>query len=255
MITRVWHGWTGKGHADDYERLLRGQIFPAIAAREVEGYRGIDLLRRDADDEVEFGTIMWFDSLDAVREFAGDDYEAAYVPTEARALLSRFDERSQHFAVRAQLRYGSASSAGQVGTSASVRPGIGAVIVNGSGKILLHKRVTSGGWAPPSGRVEAGESILRALHREIREETQTTVTVERLIGIYSEPDEQLVQYPQLTTHFVTTVFLCRHESGPLRGSGEGSEWRWCAPDDLPRPLLSYAERWIDDAFQDDLVIR
>ena len=63
-------------------------------------YQGIDLLRRDLGDEVEFVTIMWFDSIDAVRTFAGEDYEAAVVPPKARALLSRFDARSQHYEVR-----------------------------------------------------------------------------------------------------------------------------------------------------------
>jgi antibiotic biosynthesis monooxygenase (ABM) superfamily enzyme len=76
---------------------------PAHNNRHIRGYRGIDLLRRNIGDEVEFITIMWFDSIQAVREFAGDDYEKAVVPPEALALLSRFDERSQHYEVKAEL--------------------------------------------------------------------------------------------------------------------------------------------------------
>lgn len=103
MIARIWHGWTAPSSADAYETLLRGEILFAIQDRRLEGYRGIQLGRRDAGDEVEFVTIMWFDSLDAVRAFAGDDYELAVVPAKARALLSRFDARSQHYEVRAEL--------------------------------------------------------------------------------------------------------------------------------------------------------
>lgn len=99
MICRIWHGWTPPGRADAYERLLREEIFTGIAARAIPGYRGIHLLRRDGPTESEFVTEMWFDSLDAVRAFAGDDHEAAVVPVAARQLLSRFDARSAHYEV------------------------------------------------------------------------------------------------------------------------------------------------------------
>lgn len=100
MISRIWHGWTTPRNADAYEALLREEIFVGIRGREIHGFRGIQLLRRALGDEVEFVTIMRFASLDAVREFAGEDYEAAVVPPKARALLARFDERSQHYEVR-----------------------------------------------------------------------------------------------------------------------------------------------------------
>lgn len=109
MIARVWHGWTAPENADAYERLLKEEIFPGIAAREVAGYLGIDLLRRpggqDAEGHVEFVTIMWFTGWDAVRGFAGDDPEAAYVPPRARELLARWDQRSGHFEVRDRRSY------------------------------------------------------------------------------------------------------------------------------------------------------
>ena len=100
MIGRIWRGWTTPGNADAYERLLRSEIFSGIEERRIPGYRGIDLLRREVEDTVEFVTIMWFDSLDAVREFAGTDHELAVVPARARALLLRFDQRSAHYDVR-----------------------------------------------------------------------------------------------------------------------------------------------------------
>jgi len=99
MISRIWHGWTTPKNADAYEALLREEIFVGIQNRQIAGYRRIHLLRRDAGAEVEFVTIMWFDSLDAVRTFAGDDYEVAVVPPKARQLLSRFDARSAHYEV------------------------------------------------------------------------------------------------------------------------------------------------------------
>jgi heme-degrading monooxygenase HmoA len=100
MISRIWHGWTTHHDADAYERLLRSEIFEGIAARTIDGFLGIDLLRREHAQEVEFVTIMWFTSLPAVRTFAGTDYEAAVVPAAARALLRRFDARSAHYEVR-----------------------------------------------------------------------------------------------------------------------------------------------------------
>ena len=102
MIGRIWHGWTTPEKADAYESLLRHEIFAGIESREIAGFQGIRLLRRDLGTEVEFVTVMWFDSIDAVRVFAGEDYELAVVPPAARALLSRFDERSQHYDVRAE---------------------------------------------------------------------------------------------------------------------------------------------------------
>lgn len=103
MIGRVWHGWTKPENADAYEALLRHEIFLGIQERQIAGFREIQLLRRSLPAEVEFVTIMWFDSIEAVRAFAGEDYEAAVVPPEARALLTRFDDRSQHFEIRAGL--------------------------------------------------------------------------------------------------------------------------------------------------------
>jgi antibiotic biosynthesis monooxygenase (ABM) superfamily enzyme len=104
MISRIWHGWTTPKNADAYEALLKAEIFVGIENRQIAGYRGIHLLRRSLGKEVEFVTIMWFDSIEAVRTFAGEDYEVAVVPAKARALLSRFDARSQHYEVKAEMK-------------------------------------------------------------------------------------------------------------------------------------------------------
>lgn len=105
MIIRVWHGWTTPENADIYENLLKTEIFPGIAVKNIPGYRGIELLRRETGGEVEFITQMRFDSLQSVKDFQGEDYETAYVPEKARQVLSRFDARSQHYEIRETLRY------------------------------------------------------------------------------------------------------------------------------------------------------
>lgn len=110
MICRVWHGWTSLTDAEAYETLLRSEVFPGIARRGVAGYRGIELLRRAGSESVEFVTLMWFDSLDDVRAFAGEDYAVAVVPPAARALLQRFDAESAHYEVRQGRAAASASS-------------------------------------------------------------------------------------------------------------------------------------------------
>lgn len=104
MIGRIWHGYTTHANADAYEALLRSEIFIGIQDCLIDGYRGIQLFRRTLGDEVEFITIMWFDTIEAVQAFAGDDYETAVVPPKARELLARFDARSQHYEVRAEMK-------------------------------------------------------------------------------------------------------------------------------------------------------
>ncbi len=98
-ICRLWRGWTTPDNADAYERIIRGEVIPGIEARGIPGFRHIDLMRRADGNEVEFVTLMWFDSLDAIKAFVGEDYEVAHVPDAARAVLKRFDERVAHFEV------------------------------------------------------------------------------------------------------------------------------------------------------------
>ena len=95
MITRVWRGWTSPANADAYEELLRAKILPEL--RGIEGHRGGLVLRRASDEGVEFVVVNHFESLEAVREFAGPDYEVAVISPEAEALLMRGDERALHY--------------------------------------------------------------------------------------------------------------------------------------------------------------
>ena len=100
MICRLWHGWTTPANADAYEQLLREEVFLGIESRGIPGFKGIEMLRRPSGGEVEFVTLMWFASLDDVRQFAGEDYAKAVVPEGARRILKRFDAKSVHYEVR-----------------------------------------------------------------------------------------------------------------------------------------------------------
>ena len=97
MIARVWRGYARPEHADSYEAMLKPELLPGIS--KVDGYKGSYLLRRMAGDEVEFITIILWDSIDAVKQVAGPDYETAVVPQERRQHLSRFDAKAAHYEI------------------------------------------------------------------------------------------------------------------------------------------------------------
>jgi heme-degrading monooxygenase HmoA len=97
VIARVWHGYTKPEHADAYEAMLKPELLPGLG--KARGYRGSYLLRRALEGEVEFVTIILWDSLDAVRAIAGANFETAVVPEERRQYLSRFDPKAAHYEV------------------------------------------------------------------------------------------------------------------------------------------------------------
>lgn len=104
MICRIWRGWTSLENARAYQDILTGEVMPAIGARGIKGFLRSECMRRDVTDkdgnrEVEFTTIMWFDSLESVKAFAGEDYETAHVPARPRTVLKRFDAHSKHYEV------------------------------------------------------------------------------------------------------------------------------------------------------------
>lgn len=98
-IKRIWHGWTSPENAEAYWTVLRETVIPGIEAKRIPGYRGIEVLRRDRDSEVEFMTIITFDSLDSVISFQGEDYAQAYVPDVAQKVLGRWDLTCAHYEV------------------------------------------------------------------------------------------------------------------------------------------------------------
>jgi hypothetical protein len=99
MIARHWRGWTEIRNADAYEKLLRVRVLPDL--KRVTGYRGGYILRLDGTNEVEFVVVNFFESIDAIRLFAGDNYSVAVFEPEARLLLSRYEPIAQHYEVRA----------------------------------------------------------------------------------------------------------------------------------------------------------
>lgn len=99
MMARIWRGWARAADADRYETLFRDEVLPAVT-RGVSGYRRTELLRRSVGDEVEFTTIFYFDSMEAIRAFAGDPMDRAVVPAAVQDLLIRFDETVTHHELR-----------------------------------------------------------------------------------------------------------------------------------------------------------
>ena len=98
-IKRIWHGWTTPENAEAYRTVLTGIVIPGIEDKSIQGYRGIEVLRHDHESEVEFVTLMTFDSLQSVIDFQGPDYERCYVPDAAQEVLKRWDLRAAHFEV------------------------------------------------------------------------------------------------------------------------------------------------------------
>ena len=98
MIARIWHGWTKTVDAEAYERMLRDEIFPSIAARKISGYRDAELFIGESGDEVEFVTLLRFDSMEAVKEFAGADASKPVIYPKAEALITRM-EQARHYRV------------------------------------------------------------------------------------------------------------------------------------------------------------
>ena len=99
MICRIWRGRTTATNAAAYETILRNQVMPEIVGRKIDGFLGYELMKRPYDEGYEFTTIMWFEGLDAVKRFLGEDYESAHVPQKAREMLCWFDARSKHYEV------------------------------------------------------------------------------------------------------------------------------------------------------------
>lgn len=95
-ISRVWHGWTLPENADAYQQLVTDEVLPSMGS--LGGCLGAQMMRRDGDDEVEFLVITEWDSLDAVKAFAGEDYEKTTIPYDAAELLSRYDDGPVHYA-------------------------------------------------------------------------------------------------------------------------------------------------------------
>jgi len=98
-VARIWRGWTTVENADAYQRVVDGEVLPAIFDRSIPGLISAHLMRADMveNEEVEFITIMWFESIDSVKNFMGEDYRRSHVPENAQVVLKRFDTEAKHF--------------------------------------------------------------------------------------------------------------------------------------------------------------
>ena len=96
MIVRIWHGYTIPDNAGNYEHILKSEVIEGIKNMNVKGFRKIEVLTRKLEDQIQFTTIMWFDDIESVKQFAGEDHEKCYVPDVARKVLSDFDKISEH---------------------------------------------------------------------------------------------------------------------------------------------------------------
>lgn len=104
-IKRVWHGWTTLENADKYQNILYNEVIPEIEAKKIPGYQSIQVFRRDLENEVEFVTIMTFDSLQNVIDFQGEDYTRCYVPDVAQKVLKHWDKHSAHYNTLQTITY------------------------------------------------------------------------------------------------------------------------------------------------------
>lgn len=134
-----------------------------------------------------------------------------------------------------------------------LKPGVAIVIINEDNEVLLQKRTDVGKWALPSGHIEIGETVEEAAIREIKEETNLTIKIIKLIGVYSDPDSQVFSYPNgKNVQFITTCLLAKIISGELRcNSSESLDLQFFSPGNLPKNLLKMHPNWLSDALSDE----
>lgn len=104
-VARIWRGWTSIENADAYQAVAENEVFPAIIERGIPGLVSAQVMRSDdaVDGEVEFTTIIWFDTLDSVKGFMGENYRQAHIPDNARAVLKRFESEAKHLHLVAEF--------------------------------------------------------------------------------------------------------------------------------------------------------
>lgn len=125
------------------------------------------------------------------------------------------------------------------GPNTQIRVGVAVIIRDGKGRVLLEKRADNGMWGVPGGRIEVGESIREAAVREIQEETGLAIRIIGLFGVYSEPSERIVTYPDNSDerHLIDIFLDGEVEGGELRLSSESEAFQFFSPDALPLDIV------------------
>jgi hypothetical protein len=104
-VIRTWKGWTSKDNASVYEDMLINEVFPEVKKKGVKGLEKVSISRRDIEEEVEFFLILQFDSIDSVKTFAGENYEIAYIPDNAKRVLLRYDGTANHYEFKQEMNF------------------------------------------------------------------------------------------------------------------------------------------------------
>lgn len=102
-IIRTWKGWTTLENASLYEELLVNEVFPTVKKNGVNGLEKVIISTRNHQDEVEFLITLQFDSIDSVKSFAGENYEQAYIPENAKQVLKRYNMTAEHYELKGEL--------------------------------------------------------------------------------------------------------------------------------------------------------
>jgi ADP-ribose pyrophosphatase YjhB (NUDIX family) len=134
----------------------------------------------------------------------------------------------------------------------AVRVGVGVIVKDGSGRILLEKRSDCGLWGLPGGKIEPGESIVAAAVREVREETGLDIRIRRLLGVYSEPSDRIVTYPDNgdVVHLIDILLEAGIVSGQISRSEESEEVRFfdtrALPADIAPPAIAPLRDFLEE---------
>ena len=102
-ITRIWRGWTTLENAPIYEDMLINEVFPTVKKNGVAGLEKVSISTKQHNDEVEFYLVLLFDCLESVKTFAGENYETAYIPDNAKRVLKRYEPTAQHYELKKEL--------------------------------------------------------------------------------------------------------------------------------------------------------
>lgn len=102
-VLRTWRGWTTIENAPVYEDMLINEVFPTVKKKGVDGLEKVSISTKQKQDEVEFYLVLQFDCLNSVKVFAGENYETAYIPDNAKRVLKRYEQTAQHYELKKEL--------------------------------------------------------------------------------------------------------------------------------------------------------